>query len=227
MSKIKENLNKIQQDIKEVLEGTNRNIEDITIIGVTKTVDVERIQELVDLGVKNLGENRVQELLDKYDKISGDVNWHLIGHLQTNKVKYIIDKVTMIHSVDNIKLVKEIDKRAKQHNLVMDILIQVNIGEEESKFGVKLNQAEDFIKEVKKYQNVSVKGLMCIAPLTDDVALLESLFINLYKIYVDNINKNIDNDSNHLSMGMSNDYKLAIKCGSNMVRIGTSLFGDR
>ncbi len=224
---IQKNLNIIKKEIKTTLEGTKKDVDDITIIGVTKTVSVPKIQELVNLGIKNLGENRVQELLDKYDKIEGDVKWHLIGHLQTNKVKYIVDKVTMIHSVDSLKLVKEIDKQAKKHEKVMDILVQVNIGNEDSKYGIQLADVDKFIKTVQMFDNVRIKGLMCIAPYTNDVELLRNLFSDLYEKYIDNFTKKVDNIDSYLSMGMSNDFKIAIKEGSNMIRLGTSIFGER
>ncbi len=224
---IENNLKKIKKEIKNSLEGSNRNIEDVTIIGVTKTRNVAEIQRLVDLGINNLGENRVQELLEKYDKVKGNVKWHMIGHLQTNKVKYIIDKVEMIHSVDSLKLAKEIDKQAKKHNKNMDILVQVNIGEEESKNGIKLADADKFIKSVQMFDNVRVKGLMCIAPYTNDTELLRNLFSDFFEKYIDILNKKVDNIDSHLSMGMSNDFKIAIKEGSNMVRLGTSIFGKR
>lgn len=224
---IEENLNYIKNEIKNALENSDRTLDDITIIGVTKTIDVERIQKLVDLGINNLGENKVQELLDKYDKVKGDVKWHFIGHLQTNKVKYIIDKVILIHSVDSLKLATEIDKQAKKNNIIMDILVQINIGDEESKFGIDIDELDEFIKSVQMFENLRIKGLMCIAPHTDDVVLLRNLFSNLFEKSIDKVHKKIDNGYSNLSMGMSNDYKIAIQEGSNMIRLGTSLFGNR
>ncbi len=224
---IEKNLEDIKKEIKNALESSPKQDNEVTIIGVTKTINIEKIQELVNLGIKNLGENKVQELLEKYDKIKGDVNWHFIGHLQTNKVKYIIDKVEMIHSVDSLRLVKEIDKQAKKHNKVMDILVQVNIGDESSKFGIQLAGVDKFIKTVQTFDNVNIKGLMCIAPYTNDVDCLRNLFSNLFKKYIDIFTNKVDNRDSHLSMGMSNDYKIAIKEGSNMVRLGTSIFGQR
>ncbi len=224
---IEQNLLYIKNEIRKTLKNSKRNLEDVTIIGVTKTIDVTRIQELVDLGIKDLGENKVQELLDKYDKIDGDINWHFIGHLQRNKVKYIIDKVKMIHSVDSLKLAQEINRQAEKHDIIMDILIQVNIGEEESKFGIKINQVEEFIKNVHMFEKLRIKGLMCIAPNTNNEEKLRNLFSNLYKKYIDILDKTLDNKCSHLSMGMSNDYKIAIEEGSNMIRVGTSVFGAR
>ncbi len=223
---IEDNILYIKNEIADILKKSNRK-DDVIIIGVTKTIDIDRIQKIVDLGIKDLGENKVQELLDKYDKIKGEVNWHFIGHLQRNKVKYIIDKVKMIHSVDSVKLAKEINKEAHKHGIIMDILIQVNIGEEESKYGIKINQVEEFIKSIHMFANLRVKGLMCIAPYTKDVELLSNLFNSLYEKNIDISNKKLDNKYSHLSMGMSNDYKIAIEEGSNMVRIGTGIFGMR
>ena len=224
---IKENLNVVRDNIKKAAEKSGRNPEDITLVAVTKTHGADMINEAISFGVTDIGENKVQEILEKYDHVK-PVRWHLIGHLQTNKVKYIIDKVYMIHSVDSIKLMDEIERQAAKHNIVMKILIQVNISGEETKFGIKPEELGDFLEYAETLSHVKVYGLMTIAPKVDDGMSNRLHFDNIHKIYIDISEKKYDNISmKYLSMGMSGDYEAAIECGSNMVRVGSAIFGAR
>lgn len=228
MITIKENLEVINGKIKISAEKSCRKFEDIKLIGVTKTISISKMQELLDLSVSDFGENKVQELLTKYDYFEKKVDFHLIGHLQTNKVKYIIDKVTLIHSVDSEKLAIEINKRAKEKNIIMGILIEVNIGNEESKHGVKKEELIELIEKIKHLDNISIKGLMTVAPFVLEVEQNRYLYKEMYNLFecIKSI-KNQNIDIKYLSMGMSNDFEIAIEEGSNMVRIGTSIFGNR
>lgn len=225
---IKNNLDDISSRIKAAAEKSGRRAEDIKLIAVTKTVEVERIKQVYDYGILNMGENRVQELMDKYDKLPLDCKWHLIGHLQTNKVKYIIDKVEMIHSVDSIELAKEINSKAAKCGKKMDILLQVNVSGEESKFGVRPEEVYDKIDIISQMTSIALRGLMTIAPYAQNPQDIRPVFRNLYNIYIDIKNKRIDNvNMDYLSMGMSNDFEVAIEEGANIVRIGTDIFGKR
>lgn len=224
---VKENLAEVERRISAAAEKSGRNRSDITFIAVTKTHPAEMMNEAIDLGVTDIGENKPQEVRDKYGDVK-PVKWHLIGHLQTNKVKYIIDKVCLIHSVDSIKLMDEIERQAKMHDLIMDILIQVNISGEETKSGIHPDELDSLLKHAGELTNVRVKGLMTIAPKTDKSSENIAYFDKMYKIFVD-INRNAYYNVNmqYLSMGMSGDYETAIECGSNMVRIGSAVFGER
>ena len=200
----------------------------MTLIAVTKTIGVETINKAIELGITDIGENKVQELEKKIEEIGDNVNYHLIGHLQTNKVRNIIDKVKLIHSLDRMSLVKELDKRAKMNDLVINTLIQVNVAEEESKFGLKVNQVLPFVEEVLKFENIRIKGLMTIAPYTDDKILLRNVFRTMYSLKEEISKSNYESLSmDYLSMGMTNDYEMAIEEGSNMIRVGSGIFGDR
>lgn len=224
---IKQNVEVIKRKIETAAKNSGRTAEDILFLGVTKTIDIQRIQELMDSGITTLGENKPQEIVKKYDQLKG-VKWHLIGHLQSNKVKYIIDKVELIHSVDSLKLALEIDKQAKKHNKVMDILIEINIAGEESKHGIKPNELESLIKEISLLSNVKVKGIMTVAPFVENPQNNRLYFEQMNKLFIDIRSKNIDNiDMTFLSMGMTNDYEVAIEEGANIVRIGTGIFGKR
>nr|WP_300005835.1 YggS family pyridoxal phosphate-dependent enzyme [Tissierella sp.] len=225
---IKKNLQDIKEDIEKILEKEGRAKDSVTLIAVTKTVDVETIKRSIELGITDIGENRVQELEKKIDYLKESVDYHMIGHLQSNKVKYIIDRVKLIHSLDRISLAKEINKQAKKNNIVADTLIQVNIAEEDSKFGLHKEDVIPFIEEVLKYENIRIKGLMTIAPFTEDEDLLRDIFrkMSILKKEIEN-KKYKDLSLEYLSMGMTNDYKIAIEEGSNMVRVGTGIFGKR
>lgn len=228
MEDIRGNLNKINEQIKLCAEKCGRQAEDVLLCAVSKTRTPEEINIAIDAGVTDIGENKVQEIMDKFDAVK-PVRWHMIGHLQTNKVKYIIDKVSMIHSVDSYKLAAEINKRAAQHGIVMDILLQVNSAQEESKFGITTAETEALIKEIlDTCENVRIKGLMCIAPYADDPEDIKVYFEDVKKQY-DEFGK-IDHpmlDFKYLSMGMSHDFPVAIEAGSNLVRVGSAIFGER
>ena len=227
MSQLKQNLDAVIKKINNAAIKSQRTPEDITLIAVTKTYPVEVINEAIDLGVTDIGENKVQEIIEKY-QYTKPVRWHLIGHLQTNKVKYIIDKVYMIHSVDSIKLMDEIDKQAKKHNLIMNILIQVNISGEETKFGISPAELDAMLEHAEGLSNVKVCGLMTIMPKVDNPISNRLHFVNIKQIYIDISRKKYNNICmRHLSMGMSGDYEAAIEEGSNMVRIGSAIFGER
>ncbi len=225
---VKDNLMLIEQNIDKALQRSGRTKDKVDIIAVTKTVGIEQITEAIDAGLDKIGENRVQEFLKKYDNIDKEVEYHMIGHLQSNKVKYIIDKVSLIHSLDRISLAKELDKRAKRNNLTVNVLIQVNIAEEKSKYGLKVDQVIPFIEDISQYENIRVKGLMTIAPFVEDPEEVRWVFRDLRRLGETIGNKDYKNvEMEILSMGMTNDYEVAIEEGSNMVRIGTGLFGKR
>ncbi|MGF6376184.1 pyridoxal phosphate enzyme (YggS family) [Clostridiales Family XIII bacterium PM5-7] len=217
---IKSNIEYINELKEKAAIKSGRKGGDVLLVAVTKLHTPEEINEAIDGGITDIGENKVQEIMDKFDAVK-PVRWHLIGHLQTNKVKYIIDKVSMIHSVDSIKLAKEIDKRAAQHNLTMDVLVQVNAAEEESKFGITTDETKELISEIMaNCPNVNIKGLMCIAPFVEDPEEARTYFAevkNIYDLF----------DFQYLSMGMTNDFEVAIEEGSNLIRVGTAIFGYR
>lgn len=224
---IKENLITIEENITAAAKKSGRRREDILLLAVSKTVDIPRMEEAKALGLIDMGENKPQEINRKFYEIEG-IRWHQIGHLQTNKVKYVIDKVCLIHSVDSLKLAEEINKRAGAKGLVMDILIEVNIGGEEAKHGVPPDEAENLAVQISRLPNVRVKGLMTVAPFVEDPEDNRGYFRQMKKLFVDIMNKNYDNiDMEYLSMGMTNDYIIAIEEGANIVRIGTGLFGAR
>lgn len=223
--KVIENYKNAMSRLETALEESGRSRKDVLVIGASKTMPLERILFVRDnTDVKIFGENRVQELLEKY---TPDVRWHFIGQLQTNKVKYIIDKVELIHSVDRLRLLQEIDRQAKKHGKVQDILIEVNIGGEEKKGGVAPAEVIDFAKEVDKYPSVRLKGLMSVLPNVEKDAL-DAFYLQLSKLYDTLKQTRLDNaDIRYLSAGMSNDYDVAVKYGANIVRLGRALFGER
>lgn len=223
--KVIENYKNAMSRLETALEESGRNVKDVLVIGASKTMPLERILFVRDnTDVKIFGENRVQELLEKY---TPDVRWHFIGQLQTNKVKYIVDKVELIHSVDRLSLLQEIDHQAKKHGKVQDILIEVNIGGEEKKGGVAPAEVIDFAKEVDKYPSVRLKGLMSVLPNVEKDAL-NAFYLQLSKLYDTLKQTRLDNaDIRYLSAGMSNDYDVAVKYGANIVRLGRALFGER
>ncbi len=223
--KVIENYKNAMSRLETALEESGRSIKDVLVIGASKTMPLERILFVRDnTDVKIFGENRVQELLEKY---TPDVRWHFIGQLQTNKVKYIVDKVEIIHSVDRLSLLQEIDRQAKKHGKVQDILIEVNIGGEEKKGGVAPAEVIDFAKEVDKYPSVRLKGLMSVLPNVEKDAL-NAFYLQLSKLYDTLKQTRLDNaDIRYLSAGMSNDYDVAVKYGANIVRLGRALFGER
>lgn len=222
---IKDNVKRVLDDIYETAIAANRNPQDITLVAVTKTVTANEAKEVMNAGVKTLGENRVQSLLDKYDVLKDEPVWHLIGHLQTNKVKYIADKVSLIHSVDSLKLAQEIDRKFGELNRCAEILIQVNVSGEESKFGVTPDECMRLAESISPLSNVKVKGLMTMAPLAATTDECRKYFHDLNKLSQKLRESKIPNvDMKHLSMGMSGDYREAIMEGATLVRVGSALF---
>ena len=225
---IKENLTKIREEINQAAKECSRKVDEIKLIAVSKTKPAELIIKAYDAGIRDFGENKVQEIVDKYDKLPSDIRWHLIGHLQTNKVKYIIDKVYMIHSVDSLKLACEISKHGVKCNIIMPILIEVNVSGEESKFGVRPEDCEEIIRQISLLPGIVIKGLMTVAPNNENPEENRTYFSQLKQLLVDINDKNIDNvNMDCLSMGMSGDYIAAIKEGATYVRVGTKIFGQR
>ncbi len=225
---IYENLQYVKTQIEKSCKKAGRDIDEVTLIAVSKTKPIQMINEVIECNVFEFGENKVQELVEKYGQINHKVNWHLIGHLQTNKVKYIIDKVKLIHSVDSFKLAEEINKEAKKNNLIIDILIQVNIANEDTKYGIEENEVFELIEKIALLDNIRIKGLMTIAPFVENPEDNRKFFRNLNQLFVDIKSKNIDNvNMDILSMGMTNDYEVAIEEGSTMIRVGTGIFGER
>ena len=225
---LKENLKEVQENILKACEKSGRNPEDVTLIAVSKPKPVPMLQEIYDENIRDFGENKVQELVEKYDELPQDIKWHMIGHLQRNKVKYIVDKVCLIHSVDSYRLAEEINIQAKKKNITVPILVEVNIAEESSKFGIHAEDAIALVEQIAQLENVRIKGLMTIAPLVENPEDNRQYFRNIRQLSVDIAAKNIDNVSmDILSMGMTNDYEVAIEEGATMVRVGTGIFGER
>lgn len=222
---------KIEKVIKNIHNTASAYTEpkrDVKLIAVTKTRGVNIIQEAVDYGLRDFGENRVQEILEKYPYFSQDIRWHLIGHLQTNKVKYIIDKVYMIHSLDSIRLAEEIQRRAKKIDRVIPCLIQLNIADEDTKFGLSKEEAEDFLREMQSFPNIEINGLMTIGPHVDDTEKIRGVFRELRQLRDYLATLALPGvKMRELSMGMSNDYIVAVQEGATMVRVGTDIFGVR
>jgi len=226
---IKENVDIILKRIEESAKKSGRDFRDITVIAVSKTVDAQRAKEAVESGIINLGENRVQELVKKYEELKDtNVKWHMIGHLQRNKVKYIIDKVEMIHSVESLSLAEEINKRAAQKNLLCKVLIELNIGGEESKFGISEDSIYEFLKSMEDFENIKVMGLMTVAPFSENPEDVRWVFRKMKNIFDKISGMNYKNTQmKYLSMGMTNDFEIAIEEGANIIRIGTAIFGAR
>ena len=225
---IGENIKHVTALKNAAAERSGRAGDDVLLVAVTKLHSAEEINEAIDCGITDIGENNVQEIMDKYDHVK-PVRWHLIGHLQTNKVKYIIDKVCMIHSVDSLHLAQEINKRAEQHGLTMDILIQVNSAMEESKFGITTGQTGELIRQIlDTCPHVRIRGLMCIAPFEENPEDARVYFAEVKKLYDEYGRIEHERlDFKYLSMGMSNDFEVAIEAGSNLIRVGTLIFGAR
>ena len=222
------NYKEVLSIVQKTAENSNREIDDVTLIAVSKTKPVDLLKQAYDAGARDFGENKVQEITAKYDKLPSDIRWHMIGHLQTNKVKYIADKVYMIHSVDSEKLAATISKEAVKAGRVIPILIEVNVAKEDTKFGIMPEDAEDFIRSIHSLPGIAIKGLMTIAPFVSNGEENREHFQALKQLSVDIMQKNIDNVSmDFLSMGMSGDYETAIEEGANLVRVGTRIFGER
>ena len=225
INRISENVLQAKFNIEKALSGTGRAIDDITIIGVTKTVDIDIAEMLLDCGINNFGENRVQEFIRKYDAIGDKAVWHLIGHLQKNKIKYIVGKTKLIHSVDSIELLEEISKHSIKESINTNVLVQVNVSGEESKFGIKKEYLKEFCEKGRKLPNISINGIMTMAPFTEDKDYIKRVMDDANKVFLDIQGENGDNmNIKYLSMGMSNDYEIALQSGANILRIGTALF---
>ncbi|MDD2189570.1 MAG: YggS family pyridoxal phosphate-dependent enzyme [Eubacteriales bacterium] len=228
MGTIRDNVEAINSKKEEVTARAGREPNEVLLIAVTKNRSADEINEAIDAGITDIGENKVQEIMDKYDKVK-NVRWHMIGHLQSNKVKYIIDKVSLIHSVDSFKLAEEIDKRAAQNGTTMDILIQINAAREDSKYGITSDETEKLIEDILGYcKNIRIRGLMCVAPFEDDPEDVRVYFKEVKKLYDRYTSQTSPAlDFRYLSMGMSHDFEAAIMEGSNLIRIGTAIFGER
>lgn len=225
---VQEQLEEVRQNIRNACERSGRKVEDITLIAVSKTKPVPMLQEAYDAGARDFGENKVQEILEKEPQLPSDIRWHMIGHLQKNKVRQVIDKVVLIHSVDTVGLAEQIEKEAVKRDLDVSILLEVNVAGEESKFGFAPEEVEEAAREIAKYPHVHIQGLMTIAPFVENSEENRGVFKKLYELYVDMKRKNIDNVTmNVLSMGMTGDYQTAIEEGATMVRVGTGIFGTR
>ena len=225
---LKENLAAVEHNVAEACTRAGRAREEVTLIAVSKTKPVEMLEEIYGERVRDFGENKVQEMCGKMDVLPTDIKWHMIGHLQRNKVKYIIDRVSLIHSVDTYRLAEEINIQAKKHGIIVPILVEVNIAGEESKFGTSAEDAILLVEDISKLENVRIEGLMTIAPYVEDPEDNRLYFRKIKQLSVDITNKNIDNVSMEiLSMGMTGDYTVAIEEGATMVRVGTGIFGER
>ena len=223
-----ENLQQVNANIEKACAAVGRAPSEITLVAVSKTKPVSMLQEAYDAGARVFGENKVQEIMDKYDQLPSDIQWHMIGHLQRNKVKYIIDKVAMIHSVDSLRLAQTIEQEAAKKELVMPILLEVNVAEEDTKFGLKVEEVLPLPEQISSFSHIQVKGLMTIAPFVENPEENREVFRTLKKLSVDISAKNINNVTmSVLSMGMTGDYMVAVQEGATMVRVGTGIFGAR
>ena len=225
---VRDNLETVEANIRKACANAGRSRDEVTLIAVSKTKPVSMLMEAYDSGIRIFGENKVQEMCDKYEQMPKDIQWHMIGHLQRNKVKYIIDKAALIHSVDSLRLAETIQEEAAKHQVVMPILVEVNVAMEETKFGTSLAEAMELVEQISHFPNIRIEGLMTIAPFVEDPEENRKYFRALKKLAVDINNKNIDNvHVRILSMGMTNDYMVAIEEGATMVRVGTGIFGER
>lgn len=225
---IAENLRQVRENIRRACQAAGRNPQEVTLIAVSKTKPVSALQEAYDADARVFGENKVQEIMDKYDRLPSDIQWHMIGHLQRNKVKYIVDKVAMIHSVDSLRLAETIEQEAAKHNVKVPVLIEVNVAQEESKFGLRTDEVLPFLESIAGFSHLEVKGLMTIAPFVENPENNREVFRELKKLSVDINAKNINNITmSVLSMGMTGDYEVAVQEGATMVRVGTGIFGER
>lgn len=228
MENVAENLKEVEKRIAAACERSGRKREDVTLIAVSKTKPVEMIREAMGEGITVFGENKVQELVEKHDELPQNLEWHMIGHLQRNKVSKLPGRVKMIHSVDSVRLAEEIDRQFEKAGLIADILIEVNVAGEDTKFGLAPQDVEGFLEKIKDFDHICVKGLMTIAPYVEDPEENRNIFINLRKLLIDMRAKNYDNiDMTELSMGMTGDYEVAVEEGATYVRVGTGIFGNR
>ena len=225
---LKDNYEAVKNNIEQACMRSNRDLSEVTLIAVSKTKPVPMLQEIYDAGARDFGENKVQELCQKYEELPQDIRWHMIGHLQRNKVKQVVGKAALIHSVDSYRLAQEISLQAQKQNITVPILIEVNIAKEESKFGIAKEDTIQLVEEIAELPNLTIQGLMTIAPFVDDPEDNRLYFREIKQLSVDIKNKNIDNVSmDVLSMGMTGDYEVAIEEGATLVRVGTGIFGAR
>jgi pyridoxal phosphate enzyme (YggS family) len=225
---LEENLVNVEKNIRIACEKSGRNRADVTLIAVSKTKPVDMLQTVYDCGIRDFGENKVQEMCDKMEVLPDDIRWHMIGHLQTNKVKYIVGKTALIHSVDSVHLAEEIERQAAKASVTVPILIEVNIAEEESKFGIRKEDTIAMVRAIAAFSHLRIQGLMTIAPFVENPEDNRPYFREIRQLSVDIANQNIDNVSmNILSMGMTGDYMVAIEEGATLVRVGTGIFGER
>ncbi len=225
---ITENLAQVRKNIEDACRSVGRDPREVTLIAVSKTKPVPALSEAYSAGQRVFGENKVQEIQEKYDCLPRDIAWHMIGHLQRNKVKYIVDKVAMIHSVDSLRLAETIETEAAKKNVIVPVLLEVNVAEEESKFGLRVNEVEPLLAKIRDFSHIKVRGLMTIAPFVENPEENRAVFRELKKISVDIAEKNMNNNiMETLSMGMTGDYQVAIQEGATMVRVGTGIFGAR
>ncbi|MDD7332978.1 MAG: YggS family pyridoxal phosphate-dependent enzyme [Lachnospiraceae bacterium] len=225
---LKENFQSVEARIQAACDRAGRSRKEVTLIAVSKTKPVEMLQTIYDAGSRDFGENKVQEMCDKIEQLPTDIRWHMIGHLQTNKVKYIVGRVSLIHSVDSLHLAQEIEKQAAKLDVIVPILIEVNIAEEESKFGIHKEETISLVREVAALPHIRIQGLMTIAPYVENPEDNRAYFRGIKQLSVDIARENIDNVSmDCLSMGMTGDYEVAIEEGATMVRVGTGIFGER
>lgn len=225
---IQDNLHQVEDKISAACERSGRSSEEVTLIAVSKTKPMEMIEELYAVGKREFGENKAQEMKEKCDSLPDDIEWHFIGHLQTNKAKYVVGRAAMIHSIDSLHLAEAVNRECEKKGCDVSVLVEVNVAGEDSKFGVKPEETERLIREIAKLPHVHVYGLMTIAPFVENPEENRWIFRNLHKLSVDISGKNIDNiDMNVLSMGMTNDYEVAVEEGATHVRVGTGIFGER
>ena len=225
---VKENLAEVEKKVLAACERAGRDPKEVTLIAVSKTKPIEMIEEAIEYGKKEFGENKAQEMKQKYEALPKDIIWHFIGHLQTNKVKYVVGRASLIHSVDSLHLAEAIEKESAKKDLVTDILVEVNVAGEKSKFGLNTDETEELVRNIAKLPHIRIRGLMTIAPYVDDPEENRHIFRSLKELSVDIQSKNIDNVlMDILSMGMTNDYEVAIEEGATHVRVGTGIFGER
>ena len=223
-----DNLNDVEKRIQAACDRSGRKREEVLLVAVSKTKPVEMIEEIMTAGIVDFGENKPQELRDKYEVLPKNLRFHMIGHLQTNKIKYVIDRAVLIHSIDSLRLAEAVNAEAKKHDRIIPVLVEVNVAQEESKSGFLVEETEEAIREIAKLSNIRVEGLMTIAPFVENAEENRQYFVKLRKLSVDIAAKNIDNVTmHHLSMGMTGDYEVAIEEGATMVRVGTGIFGER
>ena len=225
---IKENLKEVEEKIQKACLRSGRDPKEVTLIAVSKTKPVSMIEEVYTEGTRDFGENKPQELKEKYDLMPKDINWHMIGHLQRNKIKYVVDRACMIHSIDSIRLAQAVEEEAAKREKVIPVLLEINIAREESKFGFLEEEVYDALEIISKLPHLRIEGLMTIAPFVENAEENRVHFKNLRKLSVDIKQKNIDNvNMCNLSMGMTGDYEIAIEEGATFVRVGTGIFGER